>query len=144
MSLALTDPDLRALLARTLAGLPADGAVVCLCAAWCRVCDEFRPGFEQAGAARPTLTFRWLDIEDEADALGDIDIETFPTLLVAHGGRVLFAGPVLPRLGDAQRLIEVQTEAVQRQAWPSVAGLGLPADQQAAFTQLAQALHAAR
>ena len=81
---------------------------------------------------------------DEADALGDIDIETFPTLLVAHAGRVLFAGPVLPRLGDALRLIEVQTEVVQRQAWPSLASLGLPADQQTAYTQLAQALHAVR
>ena len=107
MSLALTDPDLRALLARTLASLPADGAVVCLCAAWCRVCDEFRPGFEQAGAARPTLTFRWLDIVDEADALGDIDVETFPTLVIGgRDGAVRFAGPVLPQPGQIARLLQ--------------------------------------
>ncbi|MDD2977840.1 thioredoxin family protein [Aquabacterium sp.] len=118
--------------------------IVCLCADWCGTCREYAQVFEALQQALPAHRYRWIDIEDEADALGDIDIETFPTLLVAHGGRVLFAGPVLPRLGDAQRLIEVQTEAVQRQAWPSVAGLGLPADQQAAFTQLAQALHAAR
>ena len=118
--------------------------IVCLCADWCGTCREYAQVFEALQQALPAHHYRWIDIEDEADALGDIDIETFPTLLVAHGGRVLFAGPVLPRLGDAQRLIEVQTEAVQRQAWPSVAGLGLPADQQAAFTQLAQALHAAR
>ena len=114
--------------------------IVCLCADWCGTCREYAQVFEALQQALPAHRYRWIDIEDEADALGDIDIETFPTLLVAHGGRVLFAGPVLPRLGDAQRLIEVQTEAVQRQAWPSVAGLGLPADQQAAFTQLAQAL----
>ena len=118
--------------------------IVCLCADWCGTCREYAQVFEALQQALPAHRYRWIDIEDEADALGDSDIETFPTLLVAHGGRVLFAGPVLPRLGDAQRLIEVQTEAVQRQAWPSVAGLGLPADQQAAFTQLAQALHAAR
>ncbi|TXI96165.1 MAG: thioredoxin [Aquabacterium sp.] len=118
--------------------------IVCLCADWCGTCREYAQVFEALQQALPAHRYRWIDIEDEADALGDIDIETFPTLLVAHGGRVLFAGPVLPRLGDAQRLIEVQTEAVQRQAWPSVAGLGLPVDQQAAFTQLAQALHAAR
>ncbi len=118
--------------------------IVCLCADWCGTCREYAQVFEALQQALPAHRYRWIDIEDEADALGDIDIETFPTLLVAHGGRVLFAGPVLPRLGDAQRQIEVQTEAVQRQAWPSVAGLGLPADQQAAFTQLAQALHAAR
>jgi len=118
--------------------------IVCLCADWCGTCREYAQVFEALQQALPAHRYRWIDIEDEADALGDIDIETFPTLLVAHGGRVLFAGPVLPRLGDAQRLIEVQTEAVQGQAWLSVAGLGLPADQQAAFTQLAQALHAAR
>ena len=26
---------------------------------------------------------RWLDIEDEAGLIGDLDIETFPTILVA-------------------------------------------------------------
>jgi thiol-disulfide isomerase/thioredoxin len=118
--------------------------IVCLCADWCGTCREYAQVFEALQQALPAHRYRWIDIEDEADALGDIDIETFPTLLVAHGGRVLFAGPVLPRLGDAQRLIEVQAEVVQRQAWPSVASLGLPADQRAAFTQLAQALHAAR
>ena len=118
--------------------------IVCLCADWCGTCREYAQVFEALQQALPAHRYRWIDIEDEADALGDIDIETFPTLLVAHGGRVLFAGPVLPRLGDAQRLIEVQTEVVQRQAWPSLGSLGLPADQQAAFTQLAQALHAAR
>jgi len=118
--------------------------VVCLCADWCGTCREYAQVFEALQQALPAHHYRWIDIEDEADALGDIDIETFPTLLVAHAGRVLFAGPVLPRLGDAQRLIEVQTEVVQRQAWPSLASLGLPADQQTAYTQLAQALHAVR
>ncbi|OGB05940.1 MAG: hypothetical protein A3G29_11395 [Burkholderiales bacterium RIFCSPLOWO2_12_FULL_64_99] len=118
--------------------------IVCLCADWCGTCREYAQVFEALQQALPAHRYRWIDIEDEADALGDIDIETFPTLLVSCGGRVLFAGPVLPRLGDAQRLIEVQAEAVLRQAWPSVASLGLPADQHAAFTQLAQALHAGR
>lgn len=107
MSLALTDPDLRALLAQSLAATPAEGAVICLCAAWCRVCDEFRPGFEQAGADRPALAFRWLDIEDEADALGDVDVETFPTLVIgARDGAVRFAGPVLPQPGQIARLLQ--------------------------------------
>ena len=106
--------------------------IVCLCADWCGTCREYAQVFEALQQALPTHRYRW------------IDIETFPTLLVAHGGRVLFAGPVLPRLGDAQRLIEVQAEVARRQTWPSLVSLGLPADQQAAFTQLAQALHAAR
>ena len=45
----------------------------------------------------PHLEHRWIDIEDEADALGDLDIQTFPTLLVVRNGVPLFFGPVLPR-----------------------------------------------
>ncbi|MDO5693836.1 MAG: thioredoxin family protein [Pseudomonadota bacterium] len=107
MSFVPTDPDLRALLAHTLAATPADGAVICLCAAWCRTCGEFRPGFEQTADAHPRLTFRWLDIEDEADALGDLDVETFPTLVIgASDGAVRFAGPVLPQPGQIARLLQ--------------------------------------
>ena len=56
--------------------------VACLCAAWCGTCRAFEPGFRQAALAHPGLAFRWLDVEDEADALGDLDIETFPTLVI--------------------------------------------------------------
>ena len=62
---------------------------------------------QSAGAARPTLTFRWLDIEDEADALGDLDVETFPTLVIGgRDGAVRFAGPVLPQPGQIARLLQ--------------------------------------
>jgi hypothetical protein len=71
--------------------------VACLCAAWCRTCDAVRPHFEARAAAHPQFVHRWIDIEDEADALGDLDIETFPTLLVVRDGVPLFFGPVLPK-----------------------------------------------
>lgn len=106
MRLALTDPDLRALLADTLQASPADGAVICLCAAWCRTCDDFRTGFEQVAVGRPNLRFRWLDIEDEAGALGELEIETFPTLVIgAADGSARFAGPVLPQAAQIPRLL---------------------------------------
>ena len=49
--------------------------------------------------------FAWLDIEDQADLLGDLDIETFPTLLVADGQGVLFLGPVTPHADTLSRLL---------------------------------------
>lgn len=107
MTPALTDPDLLALLAHTLAGNDARGAVICLCADWCGTCREFAPGFTQAAQARPDLAFRWVDIEDEAAAIGELDVETFPTLVI--GGReagVRFAGPVLPQAGQIARLLQ--------------------------------------
>ncbi len=107
MSHALNDPDLLSLLADTLATHSARGAVICLCADWCGTCREFAPGFAQAALAHPELIFRWVDIEDEASAIGDLDIETFPTLVIGgRDGSVRFAGPVLPQAGQIARLLQ--------------------------------------
>ena len=108
--------------------------IVCLCADWCGTCRDYKATFAALQQALPTHRYRWIDIEDEADLVGDIDVETFPTLLLAHQGRVLFAGPVLPRLGDAQRLIEVQLSQVD---------VVQSADQFAAFNTLAAQLRKA-
>ena len=111
--------------------------VVCLCAAWCGTCREYESTFEALQQAMPGHRYRWIDIEDEADAIGDIDVETFPTLMLAHAGRLLFAGPVLPRLGDAQRLLAVQREVAAAGGALAPATSGLPADQFEAFAALA-------
>ena len=73
--------------------------VACLCAAWCRTCESYREVFEAACAELPQaeLHVRWIDIEDEADLIGDLDIETFPTLLIADDTHVRFAGPLTPQ-----------------------------------------------
>lgn len=82
-----------------------DRWVICLCAQWCGVCRDWRELFEQAAARHPGLRFAWVDVEDEAEAMGDVDIETFPTLLVADGGRALFFGPVQPSAAQLSRLL---------------------------------------
>lgn len=108
--------------------------VVCLCAAWCGTCGEYEAVFKALQAAVPGHRYRWIDIEDESELVGDIDVETFPTLMVARQGQVLFAGPVLPRLADAQRLLAATGEQ------PGPSGSGLAPDQQSAFQVLANAL----
>lgn len=67
-----------------------------LCADWCGVCREWRAVFDAAAAAHPADRFIWVDIEDDDELLGDLDIETFPTLLVGTADRVLFFGTILP------------------------------------------------
>ncbi|MBC7602632.1 MAG: thioredoxin family protein [Ramlibacter sp.] len=79
--------------------------VICLCAEWCGVCREWRVAFDEVAQANPALRFAWVDVEDEADAMGDVDIETFPTLLVARGNAPLFYGPVQPSGSQFARLI---------------------------------------
>jgi thioredoxin 1 len=93
--------------------------VVCLCAQWCGTCRSYATVFEQCAAAMPRHRFRWVDIEDEADLVGEPDIDTFPTLLVIRDGDALFAGPVLPRLSDIQRLVQ-SLEAPDAAADPAV------------------------
>ena len=85
--------------------------VICLCAEWCGVCREWRSIFNEAAAAHPGLHFAWIDIEDEAQAMGDVDVETFPTLLIAHGESPRFFGPVQPSLAQLSRLLASLAEA---------------------------------
>jgi thiol-disulfide isomerase/thioredoxin len=61
--------------------------VVALCAAWCDTCNEFRTSFERIAERRPDIVFVWLDIEDDSDVCGDIDVENFPTLAIYRGSR---------------------------------------------------------
>jgi thioredoxin 1 len=80
--------------------------VACLCAAWCRSCEEYREVFdalarEHQGAAH----FVWVDIEDQEEALGPLDIVDFPTLLIAQENAVLFFGPVIPRPQVVRQLL---------------------------------------
>jgi thioredoxin 1 len=79
--------------------------VICLCAQWCSTCREWRELFDQAAATHPQLRFGWIDVEDEAAAMGDVDVETFPTLLVAQGTRPLFFGSVQPSAAQLSRLL---------------------------------------
>ena len=96
--------------------------VACLCAGWCRTCDEVRPTFEELARERPDMRFAWIDIEEESDALGPLalDVENFPTLLVANGPEVRFYGTVLPHAGTIGRTIDAARKAALT---PAVEGL---------------------
>ena len=78
----------------------------CLCAAWCGVCRDFAPLLAQARHERPDVQLRWLDVEDEAEWLDALDVENFPTLLLAVDGRAVFLGTVTPQLGTLLTLID--------------------------------------
>lgn len=96
----------------TLARMPGPPAtdppllVACLCAAWCRTCDEYRPTFDALAAEfGAQAQFVWVDIEDCADTLGGVDVVDFPTLLITRGAAVCFFGPVLPHAQTARQLV---------------------------------------
>jgi thioredoxin 1 len=103
--------------------------VACLCAAWCDVCTQYRTNFEELASQHPDKHFVWIDIEDEADVVGDFDVENFPTLLIQRGDLVAFYGTVTPDARVAERLLMAQVEKndaelaaeansnVERQRW---------------------------
>lgn len=100
--------DNRAALAASLNG---DGWIVaCLCAAWCDVCCEYRASFEELAARHPDKHFVWVDIEDQAEVVGEMDVDNFPTLLIQRGDTIAFYGTVQPDWRQANRLLQSQVE----------------------------------
>lgn len=87
---------------------PADAEflIFCLCAAWCGTCRDYRGVFDALAARHPTAGFVWIDVEDDADWAGDLDVDNFPTLVVQRHEAVLFQGPILPQPGIVERMVE--------------------------------------
>ncbi len=96
--------------------------VICLCADWCGTCRGWRGELAAEARLHPGVDFAWVDIEDQADAVGDVDIETFPTLLISHGDTARFLGPVLPHASAIGRLLESLREDERSIALPAEAG----------------------
>lgn len=98
--------------------LPASGPVtwvVCLCADWCGLCRDYETLFTQMAARYPAFRFAWLDIEDQAELVGDMDVETFPTLLMADAQGIRFFGPLTPQASTLSRLLDsLQSSSLQR------------------------------
>ena len=83
--------------------------VVCLCADWCGACKSYRGVFSQMAESLmdtyPDCRFVWIDVEDQADLVGDLEIETFPTLLVGNDEGLKFLGAVTPQPDVLRRMV---------------------------------------
>jgi len=96
--------------------LPTTGVtwIVCLCADWCGLCRDYEAVVAQMAARYPAFRFAWLDIEDQSDLVGDIDVETFPTVLMADAQGTRFFGPLTPQANTLARLLDsLQSASLQ-------------------------------
>jgi thiol-disulfide isomerase/thioredoxin len=115
--------------------------VACLCAGWCDVCKQYRAGFDALALQYPEHQFVWIDIEDQSDLIGDLDVENFPTILMQRGDTVAFYGTMMPEPKQVARLLEAQLERSdeelsreadsnsQRQQWQTECNLRLRLDE---------------
>lgn len=113
----------------------AEAVVLLLCAAWCGVCRGFEAATATA-AVDSAAAWAWIDVEDAADALPSLDVETFPTLAVIRAGELRFFGPILPEAGLLGRSVRAALEGGGRPALPA----GFSADEGAEILALAAAV----
>ena len=90
----------------TTESAPSELLITCLCAQWCGTCTEYHPLFTSLQAEFADARFLWVDVEDEADLVDPMEVENFPTLLIARGDSATFFGTVTPHLETLRRLIQ--------------------------------------
>lgn len=88
--------------------------VSCLCAAWCDTCQSYRKNFDNLQSTHPNKCFAWIDIEDHANLVDELDIENFPTILIQFQHKVLFLGTMLPDANLVSRLLNSLEETIHK------------------------------
>ncbi len=83
----------------------AEILVVCLCAQWCGVCREYAATFAQVGERMMPARFVWVDVEDDSDVVDPIEVENFPTILIAVGAEPRFFGMLTPQPQLLERMV---------------------------------------
>ncbi len=104
-------------------------SVLCLCAQWCGTCRQYAQDFAALQQEFPQLHWQWVDVEEQADALGDWEIETFPTVLLGRGEQPVFMGVLPPHRAVLQRLVQQHSQA-------GAAPVGVDAQVQALWQRL--------
>jgi len=102
------------MLSQQLPSNPSNAAdpllVACLCAAWCGTCTDYRAVFERLKAEFADAQFMWVDIEDRADLVDPIEVDDFPTVLIATRGQPVFFGPITPHPETLRRLVQTHSQ----------------------------------
>ena len=88
--------------------------VACLCAEWCSSCREYRDTFDQVARDFAGVRFVWIDVEDQAALVEGIDVENFPTVLIASSEGPLFLGPLTPQPDILARLVRAHLSGEPR------------------------------
>ena len=94
--------------------------VACLCAQWCSNCRAYRATFDAIAREQAGVRFVWIDIEDESELVGSIDVENLPTLLIGAGQGPLFFGPITQQPEILRRLVQSHLADEKRAPLPDI------------------------
>ncbi len=82
-----------------------DVLVACLCAKWCGVCRDYAVEFNTLAQRFAQMRFVWVDVEDASELVDPIEVENFPTLLIACGAEAHFFGDLSPKVALLERIV---------------------------------------
>ena len=117
----LLDPTLHAAQITAQLKQPQNYLVACLCAAWCDVCRDIQPLFEQLAKRYSQCCFVWIDIETYATSMDHYTIENFPTLCIEDAQGLLFFGSIVPKITVIESMLEhLKSLAPQSSQHPSL------------------------
>lgn len=91
-------------------------SVTCLCASWCHVCNDFRAIFDATAGRSDQHIFLWIDIEDESSLIDDLDIESFPVLMIEAKSGVRFFGPIEPNSSTIRMLVDTSVRDIDEES----------------------------
>jgi hypothetical protein len=81
-------------------------------------------------SAQPQHQWCWTDIEDQNDAISDIDIQGFPSIVISSNtGQWCFAGTIEPRIDTLFRIVrssmagELRLSASEVKSWQALRNL---------------------
>tara|TARA_A100000164_G_scaffold366862_1_gene388184 strand:- start:274 stop:687 length:414 start_codon:yes stop_codon:yes gene_type:complete len=87
--------------------------VVCLCAAWCDVCNEYKQKFRLLESKFLNLQLVWIDIEDQCEISESFEVDNFPTILIQVHDSILFYGTMTPEISQILMFLNKNTSNIK-------------------------------
>jgi thiol-disulfide isomerase/thioredoxin len=84
---------------------PDEWVIACFCAGWCKSCRGYHADLARLARAYPKIAFFWIDIEEHADLMGDLDIDKFPSILIQYRNMVTFFSCITADIGQLERIM---------------------------------------
>ena len=85
--------------------------LVIFCAAWCGVCRDLNKTW-LTQPSNLNMQMHWVDIDDHADQLENLEFESFPYIATFKNKKLSFFGTVLPNITVIEKIAR-QTQSIE-------------------------------